>query len=68
MRLAALGAAPGPSDEAPGTARDEFWPLLAALTLLFLIIEWLVYERDGARRIVRSLTSVRLRASRGKAA
>jgi hypothetical protein len=63
-RLAALGAAADPSQEAPGTARDEFWPLLAALTLLFLIIEWLVYERDGARRILRSLTSVRLRPRR----
>ncbi|MEA2676784.1 MAG: hypothetical protein QOJ81_925 [Chloroflexota bacterium] len=54
-RLTALGA-DVPLDPANvGTAHDEFWPLLAALTLLFLIIEWLVYERDGARRVLNGL-------------
>jgi hypothetical protein len=54
-RLVALGADADPSQVAAGTARDEFWPLVAALTLLFLMIEWLVYERDGARRILKGL-------------
>jgi hypothetical protein len=54
-RLTALGTDAPPDQAAPGTARDEFWPLLAALTLFFLLIEWLVYERDGARRVLNSL-------------
>jgi len=57
-RIAALGAAASPDQAAPGTARDEFWPLLCALTLLFLLIEWLVYERDGARRVLNSLRGI----------
>lgn len=70
-RLVALGTAAPPDQAAAGTARDEFWPLLAALTLLVLVIEWLVYERDGARRVVnglRSLNPLRRRTARGKAA
>lgn len=51
-RLVALGAARDPAQVEPGTARDEFWPLLVALALAFLLIEWLVYERDGLRRII----------------
>jgi len=58
-RLAALGTDAGPDQAPPGTARDEFWPLLAALTLLFLLIEWLVYERDGARRVLNGLRALR---------
>jgi hypothetical protein len=69
-RLAALGT-DAPVDPAEvGTARDEFWPLLAALTLLFLVIEWLVYERDGARRVLNGLRGLNplRRRSLGKAA
>jgi hypothetical protein len=66
-RLRALGTDAPPDPANAGTARDEFWPLLAALTLLFLIIEWLVYERDGARRVLnglRGLNPLRRRAPR----
>jgi hypothetical protein len=69
-RLTALGTNVPPDPANAGTARDEFWPLLAALTLLFLVIEWLVYERDGARRVFngfRNLNPLR-RRSAGKAA
>ena len=66
-RLAALGVDAGRDQAPPGTARDEFWPLLAALTLLFLLIEWLVYERDGARRVLNGLRGLRP-LSRGAAA
>lgn len=51
-RIAALGSDVPPEQVAAGVARDEFWPLIATLTLLFLMIEWLVYERDGARRVL----------------
>jgi hypothetical protein len=54
-RISALGTELPDDPAAAGTARDEFWPLLAALTLVFLIIEWLVYERDGARRVLNGL-------------
>lgn len=68
-RLAALGTDVPPDSASAGTARDEFWPLLAALTLLFLVIEWLVYERDGARRVLNGLRGLNpLRRSAGKAA
>ncbi|MEP7379412.1 MAG: BatA and WFA domain-containing protein [Chloroflexota bacterium] len=66
-RLVALGTAAPPDQAAAGTARDEFWPLLATLTLLFLIIEWLVYERDGARRVLNGLRNA-LRLPRRRAA
>jgi hypothetical protein len=65
-RLIALGTDAPPDPANAGTARDEFWPLLAALTLLFLVIEWLVYERDGARRVLnglRGLNPLRRRAT-----
>lgn len=67
-RLVALGTDVPVDPANVGTARDEFWPLLAALTLLFLVIEWLVYERDGARRVLnglRGLNPVRRRAAGG---
>jgi Ca-activated chloride channel homolog len=51
-RIASLGTDVPLDPAAVGTARDEFWPLLVALTLLLLVAEWLVYERDGARRIL----------------
>ena len=37
-------------------ARDEIWPWLAALALAGLLVEWLVYERDGLARLRRGLT------------
>jgi Ca-activated chloride channel homolog len=50
-RLTALGAQDGGEPVEAGLARDEFWPWLVLLVLGFLLAEWLVYERDGARRI-----------------
>jgi len=49
-RLTALGGAPA-VDGATGTARDEWWIPIALAALALLLVEWLVYERDGARRI-----------------
>ncbi len=54
-RIGSLGTNTPTDPAAAGTARDEFWPLLVALTLLFLVVEWLVYERDGARRIANGI-------------
>jgi von Willebrand factor type A domain/Aerotolerance regulator N-terminal len=49
-RLTAVGGAPA-TGGTPGTARDEWWIPVALAALVLLLIEWLVYERDGARRI-----------------
>jgi hypothetical protein len=54
-RLVALGTSAPPTAGETGTARDEFWPLLVTLALVFLALEWLIYERDGARRIGRAV-------------
>jgi hypothetical protein len=54
-RLAALGSGAEPPPSEQGLARDEFWPLLAILALGFLLAEWVVYERDGARRLANAL-------------
>ena len=54
-RIGSLGTNTPGDPAAAGTARNEFWPLLVALTLLFLVVEWVVYERDGARRIANSI-------------
>ncbi len=54
-RISSLGADVPDEGVAAGTSRDEFWPLLVVLALLFLLIEWLVYERDGARRIANGI-------------
>lgn len=65
-RITALGADEAPADAEAGVARDEFWPLLVALVLGFLLVEWAVYERDGARRLFgrfRGLMPARLRRS-----
>lgn len=50
-RLEALGAEPAEAAESAARARDEWWVPLALLALVLLLIEWLVYERDGARRL-----------------
>lgn len=39
-----LQSAAGPQDQ---QARQEFWRWLAALALLVLVVEWLVYQRGG---------------------
>lgn len=52
--LAALGGAAG-TTEAPGTARDEWWSPLVLLLLIVLAAEWLLYERDGTRRIAHGI-------------
>lgn len=55
-RLSALGAAEGEDpNAAAGVARDEWWPLFVLAALVLLLVEWLVYERDGARRLAGGL-------------
>jgi Ca-activated chloride channel family protein len=54
--LTALGGSPGTSASA-GTARDEWWVPLVLLLLVVLATEWLLYERDGARRIAQGIRS-----------
>ncbi|HVQ21870.1 MAG TPA: hypothetical protein VMT36_01235, partial [Candidatus Saccharimonadia bacterium] len=49
-RLSAVGGAQVDGG-ALGTARDEWWIPVALAALGLLLVEWLVYERDGARRI-----------------
>ncbi|HEY8168143.1 MAG TPA: BatA and WFA domain-containing protein [Candidatus Limnocylindrales bacterium] len=49
-RLTAIGGQPVTGGEA-GIARDEWWIPIALAALALLLVEWLVYERDGARRI-----------------
>jgi hypothetical protein len=50
-RLTALGSADDDPEPA-GVARDEWWRPLAVFALVLLLIEWLVYERDGVRRLL----------------
>jgi hypothetical protein len=66
-RISSLGTDLPPDQVAAGTARDEFWPLVAALALAFLLVEWLVYERDGARRIWNALRGANPFINRGRA-
>jgi hypothetical protein len=61
--IAALGGTPGTTASA-GTARDEWWLPLVVLLLVVLAAEWLLYERDGARRIVQGVRSRLGRAPR----
>jgi len=63
--LAALGGTTGTVGEA-GTARDEWWAPLVLVLLVVLAIEWLLYERDGARRIAQGVRAwaARLHARR----
>jgi hypothetical protein len=62
------GASPSPSAEPSGTtgpavaapadrppARDELWAPILLLVLLFLCIEWAVYQRDALIRLWRGL-------------
>jgi hypothetical protein len=65
--LAALGGTPGEGTEA-GMARDEWWVPLVLLLLVVLAAEWLLYERDGARRIAQAIRSRLGRAPRTPAA
>jgi hypothetical protein len=50
-RLVAVGST-ADGAQSGGIARDEFWPLIALLILVLLVGEWLVWERDGVRRLV----------------
>jgi hypothetical protein len=52
--LTALGGSPDASTT-PGVARDEWWLPLVLLLLVVLAAEWLLYERDGARRIMQGI-------------
>ena len=61
--IAALGGTSGTSASA-GTARDEWWVPLVLLLLVVLATEWLLYERDGARRIAQGIRSRLGRAPR----
>ena len=49
-RLTTIGGSPAEGGT-PGTARDEWWIPVALVALALLLVEWLVYERDGARRV-----------------
>jgi Ca-activated chloride channel family protein len=54
------GASPGPgatpvAERRP--ARDELWGPLLLIVLVLLCVEWAVYERDGLRRITRSIAA-----------
>ena len=53
--LEALGAPASGGPAATGISRDELWFPLALLALAVLLVEWLVYERDGAVRLRRAL-------------
>ena len=50
-RIAQAGADDGRGQEA-GLARDNWWPPLVLVALAVLTAEWLVYERDGAFRLL----------------
>ncbi len=64
--LTALGGTPGTSEVA-GTARDEWWVPLVLLLLVVLAAEWLLYERDGARRIAQGIRARLSRTPSGRA-
>ncbi|MEZ4597096.1 MAG: hypothetical protein R3C32_09810 [Chloroflexota bacterium] len=65
--LAALGGAEGAAD-AVGTAQDELWVPVALLLLAMLAAEWLLYERDGARRIAQGVRARLVRTPPGRSA
>jgi hypothetical protein len=64
--IVALGGATETSASA-GTARDEWWVPLVLLLLAVLAAEWLLYERDGARRIGQGIRARLGRAPRTRA-
>ncbi len=57
--LEALGRPPADAAVAAARppARDEIWPWLAAVALALLLVEWIVYERDGLARLRRAFTA-----------
>ncbi|HWP64257.1 MAG TPA: VWA domain-containing protein [Candidatus Binatia bacterium] len=67
--LEALGRRIGGAGTAPDRppARDEIWPWLALLALLGLLVEWIVYERDGLARLRRSVANRLERVTAGSA-
>lgn len=54
----------GGGDRPP--ARDELWIPIALIVLAFVLIEWLVYQRDAATRIWRSIVGRRGSPERGR--
>lgn len=50
--LSALGTTRAPDQASLGLARDDWWPPLVLIVLVILMAEWVVYERDGGRRIL----------------
>ncbi len=65
-------ASPEPSPGSGGAgaprppARDELWIPIALVVLAFVVIEWLVYQRDAATRLWRSATAWRRPAERSR--
>ncbi len=57
--LEALGTASAGGPPAGSIARDELWFPLALLALLVLLLEWIVYERDGLVRLQRAVAARR---------
>ena len=47
-------------------ARDELWIPIALLVLAFVLVEWLVYQRDAATRIWRSMAGRRGSPEQGR--
>jgi Ca-activated chloride channel family protein len=68
-RLTELGGTAQVQPGENGMARDEWWLPLVIVALIVLMLEWLVYERDGARRLlnwVRGVVAVRPRRLAGR--
>jgi len=60
--IAALGAPRGQRSgkagaEARPPARDELWVPLVLAAIVFLVLEWAIYERDTLARLKRALTA-----------
>jgi len=55
LGLGAGGGTPaGPAGERP-PARDELWVPIVLLALVFLLVEWAVYQRDALVRLRRAI-------------